>query len=316
MTVYYRCNSGNTTMTDYIKLATRKSPLALKQANMVKDYLLGKNIFEKIEIIPMSTSGDKVDSKIFKKEGGKGLFLKELEKSLVDSQADIAVHSMKDVPANIDSKFEVISVMKREDPGDVFISKKYESLNDIVKGTIGSSSPRRQAMIKHKNKNINTLEVRGNINTRIDKIENNKIDGIVLAKAGLNRMGLQHLITEELSLDEFVPSPGQGILCIEYLSENSIIRRRLRKIIHHDTEICSSAERLFAASMEGDCMSPIGAYAAIRNNILTITGYVASQNGEKYIKNKISGNKEDFAKLSKKLSEVFINMGSKKLLKC
>ena len=303
-------------MTNYIRLATRKSPLALKQANMVKEFLLGKNTFEKIEIVPMSTSGDEVSSETFKKEGGKGLFLKELEKLLVDSKADIAVHSMKDVPALIDDKFEVISIMKREDPRDVFISNKYNSLSEITDGIIGSSSPRRQAMIKHKNENINTLEVRGNINTRIDKIDKNKIDGIILAKAGLNRMGMQHLITEELSLDEFVPSPGQGILCIEYLSSNSKVKKKLRKIINHDTEICSTSERLFAASMEGDCLSPIGAYAFIKNNTLTITGYVASLDGKKYIKNKVSGNKEDFINLSKKLSEVFINMGSKRLLKC
>ncbi len=185
-------------MTKYIKLATRKSPLALKQANTVKEYLIRNNAFEKIEIIPMRTTGDIVDSETFKKEGGKGLFLKELEKLLIESKADIAVHSMKDVPALIDSRFEVVSVMKREDPSDVFISKTYKSLNDIKYGTIGSSSPRRQAMIKHKNKNINTLEIRGNIHTRIDKIGMNKIDGIILAKAGLKRMDMQHLITEDL----------------------------------------------------------------------------------------------------------------------
>jgi len=303
-------------MTKYIKLATRKSPLAMKQANMVKEYLIRNNAFEKIEIIPMSTSGDRVDNETFKKEGGKGLFLKELEKLLVDSDADIAVHSMKDVPALIDSKFEVVSVMKREDPSDVFISNTYKSLSDIKYGTIGSSSPRRQAMIKHKNKNINTLEIRGNINTRIDKIGKNKIDGIILAKAGLKRMDMQHLITEELSLDEFVPSPGQGILCIQYLSNNIMVKKKLRKIMHDNTEICSTTERLFAANMDGDCLSPIGAYAVIKNNVLTLTGYVASLNGEKCIKNKISGRKEDFAQLANKLSKVFIDMGSKKLLRC
>tara|TARA_B100001057_G_scaffold210479_1_gene211012 strand:+ start:1834 stop:2745 length:912 start_codon:yes stop_codon:yes gene_type:complete len=303
-------------MTNYIKLATRKSPLALKQANTVKEYLIRNNVFEKIEIIPMRTSGDIVDSETFKKEGGKGLFLKELEKLLIESKADIAVHSMKDVPALIDSKFEVVSVMKREDPSDVFISKTYKSLSDIKYGTIGSSSPRRQAMIKHKNKNINTLEIRGNIHTRIDKIGMNKIDGIILAKAGLKRMDMQHLITEELSLDEFVPSPGQGVLCIEYLSNNMMVKKKLRKIMHSNTEICSAAERLFAANMNGNCLSPIGAFAVIKNNVLTLTGYVASLDGKKYIKNKISGKKEDSAQLANELSKVFIDMGSKKLLKC
>ncbi len=303
-------------MTEYIRLATRKSPLALKQANIVKEFLLGKNIFRKIEIIPMSTSGDVVDSKTFKKEGGKGLFLKELEKLLLESNADIAVHSMKDVPALLDDKFKIVSVMKREDPRDVFISKKYKQLKDITNGTIGSSSPRRQAMVKHKNKNINTLEVRGNINTRVKKIDKDNLDGIILAKAGLERMDMNHLITEELSLDDFVPSPGQGILCIEYLSNNKRIAKKLKKIIHRDTEICSIAERHFAAKMEGDCLSPIGAYAFVNNEKLTLTGYVASLDGKKYIKNKITGNKDDVIDLANTLSEVFINMGSKRLLRC
>ena len=303
-------------MTDYIKLATRKSPLALKQANIVKEHLLEKNIFRGIKLIPMSTSGDTVDAKTFKREGGKGLFLKELEKLLIEGEADIAVHSMKDVPAILNSQFQVSSIMKREDPCDVFISNKYKCLDDIIDGTIGSSSPRRQAMIKNKNKNITTVEVRGNINTRLEKIANNKMDAIILAKAGLNRMNIKPTVTEDLSLDEFVPSPGQGILCIEYLKSNVLLKRKLKNISHEDTEICGMAERIFAAKMDGDCLSPIGAYADINNNMLTITGYVASLDGKRFIKNKISGNKKDFSELSCRLSEVFINMGSKGLIKC
>ncbi len=303
-------------MTDYIKLATRKSPLALKQANIVKEYLLEKNIFRGIKLIPMSTSGDTVDAKTFKREGGKGLFLKELEKLLIEGEADIAVHSMKDVPAILNNQFQVSSIMKREDPCDVFISNKYKCLDDIIDGTIGSSSPRRQAMIKNKNKNITTVEVRGNINTRLEKIANNKMDAIILAKAGLNRMNIKPTVTEDLSLDEFVPSPGQGILCIEYLKSNVLLKRKLKNISHEDTEICGMAERIFAAKMDGDCLSPIGAYADINNNMLTITGYVASLDGKRFIKNKISGNKKDFSELSCRLSEVFINMGSKGLIKC
>tara|TARA_Y100000768_G_scaffold329783_1_gene268212 strand:+ start:248 stop:1159 length:912 start_codon:yes stop_codon:yes gene_type:complete len=303
-------------MTKNIKLATRKSPLAIKQANMVKKHLTDKSIFERIEIVPMSTSGDTVDAETFKKEGGKGLFLKELEKLLLESKADIAVHSMKDVPALLDDKFQVISIMKREDPRDVFISEKFKCLNDVTNGTIGSSSPRRQSIIKSKNKNINTIAIRGNIQTRIKKMHQDTIDGIILAKAGLNRMGMNDLITEELSLDEFVPSPGQGILCIEYLSNNETVKKKLEKIVHNNTEICSIAERHFAAKMGGNCLSPIGAYAEISNGKLTITGYVASLDGEKYIRNKITGNEKDYINLANKLSKVFIDMGSKKLLRC
>ena len=203
-----------------IKLATRKSPLALRQANLVKNNLLDNNIFSNVEIVAMSTSGDNVDQETFKKNGGKGLFLKELENALIRGEADIAVHSMKDVPAKLDENFLITSIMKREDPRDVFISNSHKSIAQISSGTIGSSSPRRQAMIKHFVGNIDVIGLRGNINTRLKKLQDSKIDGIVLAKAGLQRMEMGNLITEELNIDTFVPSPGQGVLCIECLNKN------------------------------------------------------------------------------------------------
>ena len=310
------CISGNTTMQDNIKLATRKSPLALRQANLVKENLIDNNIFSKVEIVAMTTSGDDVDQETFKKNGGKGLFLKELEYALIKGEADIAVHSMKDVPAKLDKSFLITSILKREDPRDVFISSSYKSIDEIISGTIGSSSPRRQAMLKHLSGNIDVIEMRGNIHTRLKKLERSDIDGILLAKAGLKRMDMGNLITEELNTDVFVPSPGQGVLCIECLNKNKGIMQRMRKIVHKNTEICASAERIFAAELDGDCMSPIGAYAEIKNNIISITGYVASIDGSKFIKNKIEGRKDDYKILSRKLSKIFIKMGSRSMLRC
>ena len=182
-------------MQDNIKLATRESPLALRQANIVKEYLLENNVFNKIDIVAMSTSGDRADNETFKRNGGKGLFLKELENALVEGKAHIAVHSMKDVPARVNDRFLISSIMEREDPCDVFISNSYKSIEEISSGTIGSSSPRRQAMIKSLGKNINVIEMRGNINTRLKKLKNSNIDGIILAKAGLRRMKMDNLIT-------------------------------------------------------------------------------------------------------------------------
>ena len=146
-------------MTNNIKLATRKSPLALAQANMVKSFLVDNGVFDKVDLISMSTTGDTVDNKIFKQEGGKGLFLKELENALLEGEADIAVHSMKDVPAKLDERFNISSILQREDPRDVFISGKHKTLSDIKTGIIGSSSPRRQAIIKHMNSNIKSKEI-------------------------------------------------------------------------------------------------------------------------------------------------------------
>ncbi len=299
-----------------IKLATRKSPLALRQANLVKNNLLGNNIFSNVEIVAMSTSGDNVDQETFKKNGGKGLFLKELENALIRGEADIAVHSMKDVPAKLDENFLITSIMKREDPRDVFISNSHKSIAQISSGTIGSSSPRRQAMIKHFVGNIDVIELRGNINTRLEKLQDSKIDGIILAKAGLQRMEMGNLITEELNIDTFVPSPGQGVLCVECLNKNKKIIQKIKKLVHKNTEICARAERIFAAELDGDCLSPIGAYAEVKENIISITGFVASLDGTRYIKNKIEGKKEDYINLSSKLSKIFLKMGSRGMLKC
>lgn len=303
-------------MTNNIKLATRKSPLALMQANMVKDFLIQNGVFNEIELISMSTSGDTLDNETFKKEGGKGLFLKELESALLKGQADIAVHSMKDVPATLDARFNVSSIMKREDPRDVFISHKHKTLYDITTGVIGSSSPRRQAILKHINAGIKSIEIRGNIQTRLEKLKKEKLDGIILAKSGLKRMGLDAIITESLDVDDFVPSPGQGILCLESLSKNDYVMKRIKKVVHANTEICGSTERIFASNMNGDCSSPIGAYAEIEKDLLTLTGYVASIDGTKFIKNKVCGKKGNYKKLAEDLSKVFLKMGSKRLLKC
>ena len=303
-------------MTNNIKLATRKSPLALMQANMVKDFLIKNGVFNEIELISMSTSGDTLDNETFKKEGGKGLFLKELESALLKGQADIAVHSMKDVPATLDARFNVSSIMRREDPRDVFISNKHKTLYDIKSGVIGSSSPRRQAILKHINAGIKSIEIRGNIQTRLEKLKKEKLDGIILAKSGLKRMGLDAIITESLDVDDFVPSPGQGILCLESLSKNDYVMKRIKKVVHANTEICGSTERIFASNMNGDCSSPIGAYAEIEKDLLTLTGYVASIDGTKFIKNKVSGKKDNYKNLAEDLSQVFLKMGSKRLLKC
>ena len=303
-------------MQDNIKLATRESPLALRQANIVKEYLLDNNVFNKIDIVAMSTSGDRADNETFKRNGGKGLFLKELENALIEGKAHIAVHSMKDVPARVNDGFLISSIMEREDPCDVFISNSYKSIEEISIGTIASSSPRRQAMIKSLGKNINVVEMRGNINTRLKKLKNSNIDGIILAKAGLRRMEMDSLITQNLSVESFVPSPGQGVLCIECLSQHSEIMSKIKKIVHLNTEICVSAERIFAAQMDGDCMSPIGAHATIQKDLITITGFVATADGTRYIRNKIEGNKNNYKDLSTKLSNLFIKMGSKGMLKC
>ena len=158
--------------------------------------------------------------------------------------------------------------------------------------------------------------MRGNINTRLRKLNDDSLDGIILAKAGLNRMNMSHLITQSLNTDTFVPAPGQGVLCLECLSDNKIIMKKIKKVVDEKTEICSRTERIFAASLDGDCSSPIGAYTYLTGMTMILTGFVASVKGDRYIKNRITGPMKDYEKLSEKLSRLFIKMGSKRILKC
>ena len=178
-------------MKKIIRIATRKSPLALIQANIVKHLLEQTNDFNAVDLIPMSTSGDTATKEVFKARGGKGLFLKELEQSLLNEDADIAVHSLKDVPASLDRRFSLLTITERADPSDVLISKKFKSIDSLPNGAlIGTSSPRRIALLKAASNNIKIKEIRGNIQTRIDKLKNEDLDGIILAAAGIHRLSI------------------------------------------------------------------------------------------------------------------------------
>ena len=206
-------------MNNIIRIATRNSPLALMQAKMV-EAILKKDA--EVNIKPMTSSGDKVSDKVFKEHGGKGLFLKELEESLLNQETDIAVHSLKDVPAKISNKFDIITILNRENPSDALVSEKYKSVYDLPKNAIiGTSSPRRTSMLRNISNSSKIINLRGNIQTRLKKMKEEKMDGIILAAAGLHRLSMKDKISQYIETDEFVPSAGQGILCIEYLKTNN-----------------------------------------------------------------------------------------------
>ena len=208
-------------MQDTIKIATRKSPLALAQCNLVVDMLKNRTSNYTIVPVPTVTSGDTISNDAFKARGGKGLFIKELENSLLEGIADIAVHSLKDVPAALDSRFEIMPVLDRECPQDIMISKKYKDLNAMPKDAlIGTSSPRRMALLRAISPKFKIIEVRGNIGTRIKKLEEGKCEARILAAAGLHRLSLREVITQYISEDNFIPAAGQGVLCVEYLKGN------------------------------------------------------------------------------------------------
>ena len=299
-------------MKNIIRIATRNSPLALKQANMVKDLLTPS---ADCKIISMSSSGDTVSQKAFKEHGGKGLFLKELEESLLKGNCDIAVHSMKDVPAVIDKKFKIITISKREVSSDVLVSDDYESIEEMPKDSIiGTSSPRRAAILRNISQDFKIIDIRGNIHTRLTKMNNKNLDGIILAAAGLRRMGLENKIRKYLSLDKFVPSAGQGILCIELLRNEKKIEKILEKLCVKNVQDCADIERRFVRIIDGDCMSPIGVHARINKNKIIIDAYVSTLDGKRHIRVKHEDDVNNKQNVGEELADIFLKQGAKKLL--
>mgnify|MGYP006436882781 FL=1 len=301
-------------MKNIIRIATRNSPLALEQAKMVSTMLSKEN---EVKIISMTSSGDKVTPKEFKIHGGKGLFLKELEESLLHGDTDIAVHSLKDVPADLEKRFSIMTVSTRENPCDAFISKKYKRLKDLLRDAkIGTSSPRRIAMLKNISNDFRIIEIRGNIQTRLRKMGEQNIDGIILAAAGLHRMKLEKYIAEYIPADSFIPSAGQGIICIEYLKKNIKIQKLLNKYNIVEVEKCANEERSFVREIGGDCMSPIGAHATIKNNKMKIDAYVSELSGDKHIRSSyVVDMKKSIGHAGSYMAKIFIKQGAKKLLR-
>jgi hydroxymethylbilane synthase len=288
-------------MEDIIRIATRNSPLALIQAKRVEAILKQD---AKIKVKPMTSSGDKISDKMFKQHGGKGLFIKELEDSLLKKETDIAVHSLKDVPAEINNKFDIATISNRENPSDALVSEKYKSIYDLPKNAIiGTSSPRRTAMLKNISNEFRIINLRGNVQTRLKKMKERKMDGIILAAAGLHRLSMQDKIKQYIETDDFVPSAGQGILCVEYLKTNKLIKKILKKYNIDMVERCAKEERDFIKQIGGDCMSPIGVYASIKNQKINVKAFVSSLDGQKHIM------------AAKHLAKIFISQGARKLLK-
>ena len=302
-------------MQDTIRIVTRKSPLALAQCNKVIDMLKDKTSDYKFKLIPTTTSGDTVSADTFKSNGGKGLFIKELENSLLTDKADIAVHSMKDVPAELDSRFDIMPVLERECPQDIMISKKYHSLHNLPKtAKVGTSSPRRIALLRAISPDFEIVEIRGNIGTRLKKLEEEKCDALILAAAGLHRLNLAEKITEYIPQDSFVPSAGQGVLCIEFLKKNKVVKKIVSNLANHDLNVCVTQEREFVRTISGDCNSPIGVISGVDKDKFTLTGYVSDIKGCSFIKSKYECKMKDSIKAGKVFGKIFIQQGAKKLL--
>ena len=304
-------------MTNNIKLATRKSPLALIQDNMVKDFLIQNGVFSKIELISMSTSGDTLDNETFKKEGGKGLFLKELESALLKGQADIAVHSMKDVPMEFPEGLEQAVICEREDPLDAFVSNHYQNLDQLPDGSVvGTSSLRRQCQVRANFPNLQIKELRGNVNTRLGKLDSGEYDAIILASAGLIRLEMAHRITSKLDSQQSLPAGGQGAVGIECRVDDQAIQSLLAQLHHRDTASCVLAERAVNRHLQGGCQVPIACFAELDSHGQTIAlrGLVGSVDGATILRANIEGARENAEALGVQLAEQLLAAGAGDIL--
>ena len=298
-----------------LKLGTRKSNLALWQANYVKDQILQKYPHQKVKIIPYQTSGDKIKNTPLYEIGGKGLFTKELEEALIQKKIDFAVQSIKDIPGIIDDCFTIPIVFERENALDSFITTKYKSLKKLpINSVVGTSSPRRAAQLLSYRSDLSIFPLRGNVETRINALKEGKVSAIILAVAGLKRLGLEKYITEILPLDISIPAIGQGIIGLECLKENRNLINYFQDLNHRKTYLCLLAERSFLKELNGNCYSPIAAYATIFNEKLMLQAFASDIEGKKVLKSKILGDTKDALQLGKKLATDFIKKGINNIL--
>ncbi len=300
---------------DKIVIGTRGSKLALWQANYVKQEIENRYKSIKVDLKIIKTKGDKILDVPLAKVGGKGLFVKEIEEALLREEVDLAVHSMKDVPTFFPNGLYLPIITKREDYRDAFLSRNGIKLNEMPKNAIiGTSSLRRKSQIRNLRKDFVIKDLRGNVDTRLKKLDEGQFDGIILAVAGLKRMGFEHRITEYLDEKVMIPAIGQGALGIEIREGDEKTLEIVSFLKDEDTFIEVSAERAFLKRLEGGCQVPIGCYAKILDDKLNIMGFVADIEGKKFIKEKISGNISEYINLGDKLAEIILNKGGKEIL--
>lgn len=298
-----------------VRIATRKSALALWQAEHVAALLRAEPRVEAVELVAMSTRGDEILDKSLQKIGGKGLFIKELEVAMLEDRADIAVHSMKDVPAVLPDGFCLAAVLERANPHDALVSATARSLSELTDGAlIGSSSLRRQAQLLAIRPDLNVKPLRGNVNTRLAKLDNGDFDAIILACAGLERLGFVERIAAALTPEEILPAAAQGVVGIECRDDRDELREVLLGLQHAATHRTTTAERAVAARLEANCQSPIASYATLNGDHLELQSLVASVDGKTVLRESINGDALDAKGLGLELAERLLSLGAAELL--
>ena len=298
-----------------LKIATRKSPLALWQAEFVKSKL--ETIYPelKVELVKMTTQGDQILNSPLSKIGGKSLFIKELEVGIMEGRADIAVHSMKDVPYELPQGFEIGAILERESPFDAFVSNDFNSIQDLPVGArLGSCSLRRIVQVKALRPDLEILDLRGNVNTRLKKLDDGEYDAIILACSGLARLGFDNRIKQDLSPDDSLPAVGQGALGIEIEANDHEISSLIKPLIHKKTQIEVSAERALNATLQGGCSVAIGAFATSEDSKLTLSGMVGNVDSGEIIRVQETGETSKPIDLGIRAAKKLLSLGARELL--
>lgn len=302
-------------MKNTIKIGTRGSQLALYQANLTKKYLLEKFPEVNVEILIIKTKGDKILDVALSKIGDKGLFTKELETALLENEVDIAVHSLKDLPTTLPEGLKLGAVLKRGEFRDALVSKDGRKFTELTeKDIIATSSLRRQAGLMRQNKNFKIVDIRGNVETRLQKMEDGYCDAMIMAAAGLQRLNLEKYITEIIEPEIIIPATSQGVIAIESRKNDDRIDSFLKEINHPQTWSAIEAERGFLRKIEGGCQVPVGCYTNIEGEKITITGFVAAIDGSEYLSDTESGNIENGKSTGEKLAEKLIAKGASRIL--
>ena len=299
-----------------LRLATRESALALWQTNHVAGLLRAAHPGLNVELVPMTTRGDQLLDVSLSKIGGKGLFLKELEVAMLEGRADAAVHSLKDVPMQLDEGFELAAVLKRDNPFDAFISEKFSGIDELPIGAVvGTSSQRRQVQLKQLRPDIQIRDLRGNINTRLAKCANGDFDAIILACAGLERLGLQERIRAELKPDAWWPAVAQGAIAVESLAAKPEITALFVALNDKPTELRVRAERAMNKALHGSCQVPVAAYAEIHGDAMRLTGWVGDATNIRSISANAEGVVDQPEALGQTVADMLFAQGAAELLK-
>lgn len=300
---------------EVIRIATRKSPLALWQANWVRDRLISCYPDLQVELVGMTTRGDKILDAPLAKVGGKGLFIKELEQAMLADEADLAVHSMKDVPMDLPEGFSLGAICEREDPRDAMVSNEYLTLADLpLNATVGTSSLRRRSQLLYLRPDLNIQNLRGNVNTRLQKLDDGEYDAIILAAAGLLRLGFAERIRAYIEPDEILPAAGQGAVGIEIREDDDRMQEWLAPLHHVDTAICVNGERVINRRLGGGCQVPLASHAMLEAGRVSVSALVAMPDGSRSLYASGTDSPEQAGVLCGRLAEELLEQGAAQIL--